>query len=58
MSGALRQVSRWMADESGASLVEYMMLTSLIAVVCVTAVTFLGNAVRSKLDAPRAALSQ
>jgi Flp pilus assembly pilin Flp len=31
-------------DERGASLVEYALLLSLIAVVCITAVTFFGQA--------------
>jgi Flp pilus assembly pilin Flp len=58
MRGALWQLRRWVADESGASLVEYVMLVSLIAVISVAAVTLLGKAVKTKLDAPRAALSQ
>jgi Flp pilus assembly pilin Flp len=57
MSKGLRLVRSWVEDESGASLVEYVMLASLIAVVCVAAVTLLGKTVQSKLDAPRAALS-
>jgi Flp pilus assembly pilin Flp len=56
----MKQISRilhsWIADESGANLVEYLMLASLIAVVCVAAVSLLGKAVQSKLDAPAAAL--
>jgi pilus assembly protein Flp/PilA len=58
MSGAWRLVRRWVTDESGASLVEYVMLVALIAVVSVAAVTLLGKAVKTKLDVPRAALSQ
>jgi Flp pilus assembly pilin Flp len=57
MAEAVQYLRAWAADESGASLVEYMMLTSLIAVVCVAAVTLLGKAVQSKLDAPRRALA-
>lgn len=52
MSEALRQVRGWVADESGANMVEYMMLASLIAVVCVAAVTLLGKAVKTKLNGP------
>jgi Flp pilus assembly pilin Flp len=48
----------WLGDESGASLVEYMMLASLIAVVCVAAVTLVGKSVQSKLAAPREALTR
>jgi Flp pilus assembly pilin Flp len=47
----------WLTDESGATLVEYMMLASLVGVVCVSAVTLVGKSVRVKLDAPRAALA-
>jgi Flp pilus assembly pilin Flp len=48
----------WTGDESGGSLVEYLMLASLIAVVCVSAVSLLGKAVQTKLDAPREALAR
>ena len=58
----MKMIAAWvreaMADESGATLVEYVMLASLIAAVSVSAVTLLGRSVRGKLDAPRAALSQ
>jgi pilus assembly protein Flp/PilA len=37
-------------DERGASLVEYALLLALIAVVCIIAVTALGNSASSKLD--------
>jgi Flp pilus assembly pilin Flp len=57
MSEMSRLVRGWLADESGANMVEYLMLASLIAVVCVAAVTLLGKAVKSKLDIPRAALT-
>ncbi len=33
-----------LSEERGASLVEYALLLSLIAVVCITAVTFFGQA--------------
>jgi len=36
--------------ERGASLVEYALLLALIALVCVTAVQFLGNATGASLD--------
>ena len=35
-------------DERGASLVEYALLVALIAVVCIVAVSFLGDAAKSK----------
>jgi len=37
-------------DEKGASLVEYALLVALIAVVCIVALTFLGEAASSKFD--------
>lgn len=47
-------VSVWLksrvSSERGASLVEYALLVALIAVVCVGAVTFLGNEVGSELS--------
>jgi Flp pilus assembly pilin Flp len=58
----MKMIAEWVrngiADESGASLVEYVMLASLIAVVSVSAVTLLGKSVREKLEPPRAALSR
>jgi len=37
-------------DEEGASLVEYVLLVALIAVVCIAAVTLLGTSARDKFD--------
>ena len=37
-------------DERGASLVEYALLVALIAVVCIAAVTLLGENASEKLD--------
>ncbi len=43
--------ARWGArDDLGASLVEYALLVALIAVVCIVAVTFIGNNASSKLS--------
>ena len=36
--------------ERGASLVEYVLLVSLIAVVCIAAITFLGNSAKGKFN--------
>jgi Flp pilus assembly pilin Flp len=58
MKGSMQTVWYWIEDESGASLVEYIMLASLIAVVCVAAVSLLGKSVKGKLEPPRAALSR
>ena len=40
--------ARFGDDERGASLVEYALLVALIAVVCIVAVTFLGQSASSK----------
>ena len=42
--------ARFGRTERGASLVEYVLLVSLIAVVCIGAITFLGNSADSKFD--------
>ena len=42
--------ARFGQDEKGASLVEYALLVGLIAVVCIGAVTFLGNNAKGKFS--------
>jgi pilus assembly protein Flp/PilA len=42
--------ARYGTTERGASLVEYALLVALIAVVCIAAITFLGQAVSSKFS--------
>jgi pilus assembly protein Flp/PilA len=42
--------ARFMADEDGASLVEYGLLVALIAIVAIIAVTFVGTSVDSNFD--------
>ncbi|MEY2423725.1 MAG: pilus assembly protein Flp/PilA [Acidimicrobiaceae bacterium] len=37
-------------DDRGASLVEYALLVALIAVVCIAAITLLGNNASTKFD--------
>jgi pilus assembly protein Flp/PilA len=37
-------------DEEGASLVEYVLLVALIAVVCIAAVTLLGSSASKKFN--------
>ena len=37
-------------DEEGASLVEYVLMVALIAVVCIAAVTLLGKAAKGKFE--------
>jgi Flp pilus assembly pilin Flp len=41
--------SRRNRDESGASLVEYVILVALIAVVCIVALQLLGNSAATRL---------
>jgi pilus assembly protein Flp/PilA len=43
-------VMRLARDEEGASLVEYILLVALIAVVCIVAVGFLGRAAKAKFS--------
>jgi pilus assembly protein Flp/PilA len=40
--------ARFNTDERGAALVEYALLVALIAVVCIGALTLLGNGISSK----------
>lgn len=42
--------ARFGRDERGASLVEYALLVALIAVVCIVAITILGNNAKSKFS--------
>jgi pilus assembly protein Flp/PilA len=44
-------------DDRGASLVEYALLVALIAVVCIAAVTLLGNNASRKFSAVAASIS-
>lgn len=48
--------SRFAREDEGASLVEYVLLIALVAVVCVGAVTLLGGNVNTKLGTAAAAL--
>ena len=47
-------VSAWMQarckSDKGASLVEYALLVALMAIVCIIAITFLGNSASSKFS--------
>ena len=53
---ASRAITGWMDDEAGASLVEYILLVALVAVVSVAAVTFLGKTARGKFEIAAAPL--
>jgi pilus assembly protein Flp/PilA len=46
----------WVRDEEGASLVEYVLMVALIAVVCIAAVTLLGQAAAKKFDTTATAI--
>ena len=48
--------ARFGDSERGASLVEYALLVALIAVVCIAAVTVLGNNASNKFNASAAAV--
>jgi pilus assembly protein Flp/PilA len=50
-------LSRRQRDEAGASLVEYALLVSLIAVVCIAAVTFVGTSASTKFSGVGSSLS-
>ena len=49
--------ARFGRSERGASLVEYALLVALIAVVCIVAITVLGNKVSQKFSSVGSALS-
>jgi pilus assembly protein Flp/PilA len=50
MTNVLRALETLVRDEEGASLVEYILLVALIAVVCIAAVTLLGRSARDKFS--------
>jgi pilus assembly protein Flp/PilA len=49
--------SQRLQDEDGASLVEYILLVALIAVVCIVAVTLLGRAAGTRFNSTANALN-
>ncbi|MBL8775457.1 MAG: Flp family type IVb pilin [Acidimicrobiales bacterium] len=49
--------ARFANSERGASLVEYALLVALIAVVCIAAVTVLGNNASKKFDSVGTSIS-
>jgi len=57
--GTLYRISlRCRFGEHGASLVEYALLVALIAIVCVVAITFLGQSTSSGIGNAGSSLSQ
>jgi pilus assembly protein Flp/PilA len=49
---------RFWQDEEGASLVEYILLVALIAVVCTAAITLLGTSAKQKFEATATTISK
>ena len=49
-------LTRFLRDESGATLVEYVLLVALIAAVCAGAVALLGTSTSAKLNSASASL--
>ena len=49
--------ARFGADERGASLVEYALLVALIAVVCIAAVTLLGQEAETSFSSTGSAIN-
>ncbi|MEB3701904.1 Flp family type IVb pilin [Candidatus Bealeia paramacronuclearis] len=52
----MKNLNRFLKDDSGATMIEYALLAALIAVVCITAITNLGTAVSGKFVAISTAL--
>ena len=51
------RVREQIKNETGASLVEYALLLALIAIVCIAAVTFIGERTKSNLTSTASQLS-
>ena len=49
-------MSELVRDEEGASLVEYVLLVALIAVVCIAAITLLGQSAKEKFNTTAGAI--
>ena len=49
-------VLRFLRDETGASLVEYVLLVALLAVVCLGTLTLLGSSAAAKLTTAASAI--
>ena len=49
MTKPLTASTKFVRDEEGASLVEYGLLLSLVAVVCIAAISLLGTSISSML---------
>lgn len=56
LSTLKNRMSELVRDEEGASLVEYVLLVALIAVVCIAAVTLLGQNASKKFNTTASAI--
>lgn len=56
LSSPFLSVARFLWDEDGATLVEYVLLVALIAAVCAGAVAVLGTSANSKLNSAATSL--
>lgn len=52
----IQLLNRTSSDSRGASLVEYTLLVSLIALVCVGALSFIGDAIPTNINEARVTL--
>jgi len=52
----LSALARFLRDEDGATLVEYVLLVALIALLCAGAIALLGTSANSKLNSAAASL--
>ena len=46
----IRRLGRWARTEDGQGLVEYALILSLIAIVCIIALVFIGNTLSTTLS--------
>ena len=52
----MKKIIDFLKDEEGATMPEYALMVALIAVVCIGAVTFLGESVETAFDETSAAV--
>jgi Flp pilus assembly pilin Flp len=58
MCALARLAAGWLEDEAGASVVEYVLIVALVAVVSIGAASFLGGACRRQFDLAAVALNR
>jgi len=49
----MERIKRFLADDSGATAMEYVLVVSLIAVILATAIVFWGFAIERSLESPK-----